>query len=52
MKSYVSKVAGVYRSNYGMRSVKKSVLRKVFAKFAGKDLCQRLYFNKVAFIKL
>ena len=29
---------------------KKSVLRKVFAKFTGKGLCQRLYFNKVPFL--
>ena len=31
---------------------KKSVLRKVFAKFTGKHLCQRLYFNKVAGLRL
>ena len=29
---------------------KKSALRKVSAKFTGKGLCQRLYFNKVAFL--
>ena len=31
---------------------KKGVPRKVFAKFIGKGLCQRLYFNKVAFLRL
>ena len=31
---------------------KKGVLRKVFAKFIGKGLCQRLYYNKVAFLRL
>ena len=31
---------------------KKSVLRKVLAKFTGKGLCQRLYFNKVVFLSL
>ena len=31
---------------------KKGDLRKVFAKFIGKGLCQRLYFNKVAFLRL
>ena len=31
---------------------KKSVLRKVFAKFTGKHLCQRLYLNKVAGLRL
>ena len=32
--------------------LKKRVLRKAFAKFTGKDLCQRLYFNKVAGLRL
>ena len=45
-KSYFSKVASFYRSNHRRCSVK-GVLRKVFAKFKGKHLCQRLYFNKV-----
>ena len=31
---------------------KKGVLRKVFAKFTEKSLCQRLYFNKVASLML
>ena len=30
----------------------KGVLRKVFAKFTGKDLCERLYCNKVAGLRL
>ena len=51
-KPYVSKVAGFYRSNHGMRSVKKNVVRKIFARFTGKGLCQRLYLNKVAFLRL
>ena len=36
-----------FRSNYQGCSVKKDVLRN-FAIFAGKYLCQGLYFNKVA----
>ena len=47
-KSYFSKVAGFYRSSHWRCSVKKDVLRKMFAKFTGKHLSQRLYFNKVA----
>ena len=35
------------RSSYRRSSVKKGVLRN-FAKFIGKDLCQSLFFNKVA----
>ena len=31
---------------------KKSVLRKVFAEFTGKHLCQGLYFNKVTGLRL
>ena len=31
---------------------KEGVFRKVFAKFTGKGLCKRLYFNKVAFLRL
>ena len=31
---------------------KKSVLRKVFAEFTGKHLCQGLYFNKVIGLRL
>ena len=46
-KSYFSKVASFYRSNHQRCSVKEGVPRKVFAKFTGKHLCQRLYFNKV-----
>ena len=51
-KSYFSKVAGFYRSSQQRCSVKKGVLRKVFAKFTGKHLCQRLYFDKVAELRL
>ena len=47
-ESYFSKVAGFYRSSHWRCSVKKDVLRKMFAKFTGKHLSQRLYFNKVA----
>ena len=36
-----------YRSSHRRRSVKKDVVRN-FAKFTGKHLCQRLFFNKVA----
>ena len=43
MKSYFSKVAGFYRSSNQRFSVKKVVLGKVFAKFTGKHLCQRLW---------
>ena len=35
------------RSSHHRCSVKKSVLGN-FAKFTGKQLCQRLFFNKVA----
>ena len=37
----------VYRSSYQGCSMQKGVLRN-FTKFAGKDLCQSLFFNKVA----
>ena len=47
-KSYLNKVAGFYRSSHQRCFVKKGVLTKVFAKFLGKHLHQRLYFNKVA----
>ena len=50
-KSYFSKVANFYRSSHRRCSVKKCILEKVFAKFNGKHLCQRLYFNKVAGLK-
>ena len=50
-KSYFSKVANFYRSSHRRCSVKKCILKKVFAKFSGKHLCQRLYFNKVAGLK-
>ena len=36
-----------YRSIHQRCSIKKGVLRN-FAKFKGKHLCQRLFFNKVA----
>ena len=51
-KSYFSKVAGFYRSSHWRCSVKEGVLRKVFAKCTGKNLCQRLYFNKVSGLML
>ena len=50
-KSYFSKVANFYRSSHRRCSLKKCILKKVFAKFNGKHLCQRLYFNKVAELK-
>ena len=40
-------VAETDRSGHRRCSVKKGVLRN-FAKFTGKHLCQRLFFNKVA----
>ena len=36
-----------FRSSHGRGSVKKGALRN-FAKLTGKDLCQSLFFNKVA----
>ena len=36
-----------FRSSHRRCSVKKGVLRN-FAKFTGKHLCQRLFFDKVA----
>ena len=48
-KSYVSKVAQEQRPD---AFCKKVFLEKVFAKFTGKGLFQRLYFNKVAFLGL
>ena len=50
-KSYVIKVAGFYKSQPDA-FCKKGAVRKVFAKFTGKSLCQRLYFNEVAFLRL
>ena len=47
-KSYFRKVPSFYISSHRSISIKKGVLRKVFAKFTGKHLSQRLYFNKVA----
>ena len=41
-KSYFSKVAGFYRSSHLRCFVKNGVLGKVFTKFTGKQLCQRL----------
>ena len=40
-----------FRSSHHRCSVKKGVLRN-FAKFAGKHLCQSLFFNKVAGLRL
>ena len=37
----------IFRSSHLRCSVKKGVFRN-FAKFTGKHLCQRLFFNKVA----
>ena len=42
---------GVFRSSYPEVSCKKGVLRN-FAKFAGKHLCQCLFFNQVAVLRL
>ena len=43
---------GFYRSSHRRCSVKKGVLRKMFSEFTGKHLCHRLYFNKVAGLRL
>ena len=51
-KSYFSKVSGFYRSSHWRCSIKIGVLRKVLETFAGKHLCQRLNFNKVAGLRL
>ena len=40
----------VFRSSHQRCSIKKGVLRN-FAKFTGKHLCQRLFFNKVACLR-
>ena len=40
----------ISRSSYWRYSVEKGVLRN-FAKFTGSNLCQRLYFNKVAALR-
>ena len=40
-------LTAMFRSSHRRCSVKKGVLRN-FAKFTGKHLCQRLFFNKVA----
>ena len=40
-----------FRSNHRRCSVKELVLRS-FAKFTGKHLCQRLFFNKVAGLRM
>ena len=40
-------VSSFFRSSHRRCSVRKGVLRN-FAKFTGKHLCQRLFFNKVA----
>ena len=44
------KVSQNYRSSHRMCSVGKGVLRNA-AKFKGKHLCQKLFFNKVAGLK-
>ena len=40
-------IASILRSSHRRCSVRKGVLRN-FAKFTGKNLCQSLFFNKVA----
>ena len=52
VKSQFSKVAGFNRSSHQKCSAKKGSLRKVFPKFTEKHLFQRLYFNKVAGLRL
>ena len=44
-------LVGFYRSSHRKRSLRKGVLRN-FAKFTGKHLCQRLFFNQVADLSL
>ena len=51
-KSFFSKGAGFNRSSHQGFAVKKGPLRKVFTKFTGKHLLQKLYFNKVAGLRL
>ena len=46
------KFAGFYRSSHRRCSVKKVFIRKVFAKSTRKQLCQILYFDKVAGLSL
>ena len=41
---------GAFRSSHRRCSVRKGVVRN-FAKFAGKHLCQSLFFNKVFLLK-
>ena len=43
-------VLGITRSTHRRCSLRKGVLR-YFAKFTGKHLCQKLFFNKVADLK-
>ena len=43
--------SNIFRSSHRRCSVKKCVLRN-FEKFTGKNLCQRLFFNKVARLRL
>ena len=50
-KSYFSKVVGFYGSSRP-KCLEKCVLRKVFAEFTGKHLCQGLYFSKVTGLRL
>ena len=47
LNTRVSVKGRLFRSGHRSCSVKKDVLRN-FAKFTGKHLCQRLFFNKVA----
>ena len=46
VKSYFSKVVGFYRDSHLRCSVKNGVLRKVYAKFTVKHVCQRLFLIK------
>ena len=50
-KSYVSKVAGFYRGSHRKHSVKKVFLERCLQNSQEKT-CVRLYFNKVAFLRL
>ena len=47
---FLKTVSGSFRSSHQRCSVKKGVLRN-FAKFTGKRLYQRIFFNKVAALR-
>ena len=46
-KTIMMRLSIIYRSSHQRCSLRKGVIRN-FAKFTGKHLCQRLFFNKVA----